>query len=543
MGHTVRVVVTASNAGGSTPALSASAGPVSAQPPYCELQLLANLAGHRQQVTFDGTSSTCPDGPCTYEWSDDGSATRPSPPLWPLGSGQTLSFTFSEADTKYVRLVITDATGQTATVEHNVVVEASEPPPPPAAPTNTAPPTVSGSPEEGQTLTATTGTWTGSPTSYAYQWQDCNSSGASCSNISGATASTRVLTSSDVGHTLRIVVKAINTGGTGEEGSAATSLVTAKEKKEEGTPANCFESPETEGGGSAGNPSGTARIEACGYPGAHNIGPGGEGTAKCASYPEGGAPTIEAAGEIKEKRFTGVTIKHANVTLNDVCIVGASEKRVNLVEGANFTIENSVIRGTGTAKSEATEEALQNSYGAPNARAINDYIYNCGECVHQAWTLENSYVVTSTSPGSSPHYEDIYVSNGVSFAGNHDTLFNIQNQTAVFFQEGYKTSGAVASITNSFLAGGGYMLHPVGTVTFTGDRFARCLTTPLVSESGGTYCKGGSDSNIFGGEDAHGYFPNGGFFGLWGDPIAECIVSMTWSGNYWDNNLEPVAEP
>ena len=213
--------------------------------------------------------------------------------------------------------------------------------------------------------------------------------------------------------------------------------------------------------------------------GANNTGPGGEGRESCASYPEEGEKLIETAGEIKEKRFTGVTIRANNVTLNDVCIIGASEKRVNLVEGANFTIENSVIRGTGTAKSEATEEALQNSSDAPNARAINNDISNCGECVHQAWTLEGSYVLTNTSPGSSPHYEDIYASNGTSFTANHDTLFNIENQTAVFFQEGYKNSGAVASVTNSFLAGGGYMLHPVGTVTFTGDRFARCLTTPL----------------------------------------------------------------
>ena len=63
----------------------------------------------------------------------------------------------------------------------------------PAAPTNSAAPAVTGQTVQGQTLTTSNGTWTGSPTSYAYQWQDCNSSGASCSNISGATSSTYVL--------------------------------------------------------------------------------------------------------------------------------------------------------------------------------------------------------------------------------------------------------------------------------------------------------------------------------------------------------------
>jgi hypothetical protein len=84
-----------------------------------------------QAVAFNGTGSTCADSPCIYAWSDDGGTTRPIPALWPLGSGQSISFTFHEATTKYARLVVTDALGRTATVEHNVVVGAelkSEPP-------------------------------------------------------------------------------------------------------------------------------------------------------------------------------------------------------------------------------------------------------------------------------------------------------------------------------------------------------------------------------------------------------------------------------
>ena len=99
--------------------------------------------------------------------------------------------------------------------------------PPPVAPVNTTPPAVGGSAVEGQTLSATTGSWSGSPTSFTYQWEDCNTSGEACANITGAGASTYKLTSADVGHTLRVVVTATNSGGPTKATSAATATVTA----------------------------------------------------------------------------------------------------------------------------------------------------------------------------------------------------------------------------------------------------------------------------------------------------------------------------
>jgi hypothetical protein len=96
-----------------------------------------------------------------------------------------------------------------------------------AVPGNTALPTISGTAKDGQTLTATTGTWSGSPTSYARAWQRCDTAGANCVAISGATATTYLLTSTDVGKTIRVKVTATNATGSSNATSAATATVTA----------------------------------------------------------------------------------------------------------------------------------------------------------------------------------------------------------------------------------------------------------------------------------------------------------------------------
>jgi hypothetical protein len=169
-----------------------------------------------QAVTLNGSGSTCPDGPCKYEWSDDGGPTRPIPPRWPLGDGQALKFTFVGAGTKYVRLVVTDALGQTATVEHNIVVTL------PIPPKSVTPPSVSGVAQVGQTLTASSGTWSGSaPMSFVYHWQDCNASGEACSSIPGASSATYLLGEGDAGHAVRVLVTASNAAGSASQASAA----------------------------------------------------------------------------------------------------------------------------------------------------------------------------------------------------------------------------------------------------------------------------------------------------------------------------------
>jgi hypothetical protein len=97
----------------------------------------------------------------------------------------------------------------------------------PAVPNSTLLPTISGSPVVATTLTASTGTWSGSPTAYAYQWIRCNASGGTCSAISAATASTYTVATADASSTLRLNVMATNSAGTATATSAATSVVQA----------------------------------------------------------------------------------------------------------------------------------------------------------------------------------------------------------------------------------------------------------------------------------------------------------------------------
>jgi poly(3-hydroxybutyrate) depolymerase len=93
-------------------------------------------------------------------------------------------------------------------------------------PSNTVPPAISGSPVQGQTLSTSTGTWTGTlPILYTFQWLRCRPGGA-CSIIFGATKPTYVLTSAEVGDTIISVVGARNAYGRATAKSAPTATVT-----------------------------------------------------------------------------------------------------------------------------------------------------------------------------------------------------------------------------------------------------------------------------------------------------------------------------
>jgi hypothetical protein len=95
-----------------------------------------------------------------------------------------------------------------------------------AAPASTSPPTVSGTPAEGQRLAGNRGTWTGTrPFTFAYRWLRCDAGGGACSAIAGATGGAYRLTAGDVGRTVEFEVTATNAQGTTVATSTATPTI------------------------------------------------------------------------------------------------------------------------------------------------------------------------------------------------------------------------------------------------------------------------------------------------------------------------------
>ena len=101
----------------------------------------------------------------------------------------------------------TNASGATPTLSNELV--------PPAS---TALPTISGTLNLADTLTATTGAWTNTPTSYAYQWLR---DGAP---ISGETSSSHTIVTADTGRTLSVTVTASNAGGSTSADAAGVAV-------------------------------------------------------------------------------------------------------------------------------------------------------------------------------------------------------------------------------------------------------------------------------------------------------------------------------
>jgi hypothetical protein len=317
----------------------------------------------------------------------------------------------------------------------------------------------------------------------------------------------------------------------------------------EGTQTDCFMSPSK-----------------CGYPdptatsGTSVVGPvdsNGTSVACSSLTPSGSITSTSANQSITGLNISGDVLVTSNgVTLKNDCITqsGGGSACTNStgpathqcfplwIESGSASVTNTTITGANASSNSII--GVANS-GNSSGTMSHDYIYNCTECIHDSWTVDDSYIISNGS--NSAHTEDWYFSDG-TVSANDDTMLDPQDNTAIIFGDTNGGQGGPGdnhiTTTNSLLAGSGFLFYPdansssEGTVSIdiANNRIARCLTSPVYnSGSGGYACSGGADQ--------YGYWPYGGYYGkvglattTGGSPYSYTGSNQIWSDNCWDNN-------
>jgi hypothetical protein len=223
VGGTVRVVVTATNAAGSTSSVSAPIAVVAAPPVNTAPPTLPGPATAGQPLGADAGNWTGT-GPVAhaYQWQLCDAA---GDNCQDIAGATSSTYTPSAGDVGgTVRVVVTSTNSVGSSVSASAPVAVSAPLPP----VNTTRPAVGGPSTQGKALIADPGVWEGTgPVSYTYQWQRCDANGAGCQDIPGAADNTYVPAAEDVGHTLRAVVTATTDAGSTTTTSAPTAPVVA----------------------------------------------------------------------------------------------------------------------------------------------------------------------------------------------------------------------------------------------------------------------------------------------------------------------------
>ncbi|HWI70777.1 MAG TPA: hypothetical protein VNT55_02395 [Baekduia sp.] len=220
LGFPLRVVVSATNAFGTTTATAAATANVATDPPV-NLGTPGIAGTPKRTFTLTASAGTwSPAGAAfTYQWQrDDGSGGG----FADISGATSSSYTLVSADVGTVVRVQVKATNvdgnATASSAQTATVAA-------ATPGSSGAPLVTGKTRVGEVLTTTDGGWNPAATSYAYQWQ--RKVAGTFADIAGATAQTYTLVAADAGTVVRSKVTATNSDGTGAGYSAATTTIVA----------------------------------------------------------------------------------------------------------------------------------------------------------------------------------------------------------------------------------------------------------------------------------------------------------------------------
>jgi hypothetical protein len=219
----VRVEVTASNAVGAASADSNRVGPITGSgtaPVNTDRPSVSGTPAVGDTLEADpGKWDGDPAPTFTYAWQRD-----PGSGWVPIAGAAGQHYTVVQADVKAQLRVDVTATNTvgSATADSQAVGPV---PDAGTSPDNTSPPTISGVPEVGETLTADPGEWDGNPSpTFAYRWEQNDGTGWAV--ISGATSKTYTVSSDDIGTNLRVRVTGTNPSGSETANSRSVGPVT-----------------------------------------------------------------------------------------------------------------------------------------------------------------------------------------------------------------------------------------------------------------------------------------------------------------------------
>ncbi len=225
----LRVLVTASNPDGTAAAPSAATGVVLAAPPVNTSSPTLSGTLARGAVLTASTGTWAGIGNAyAYQWqrSANGSA-------WTAIAGATdASYTIAVADERSRLRVLVTATNDDAAASAASPATATVPANPPVSLSS---PVIGGLVQRGQTLTASTGGWSGQQNGYAYQWQR-SPDGVTWTPVADATGTTYLLGVADEGARLRVLVTATNPDGSASATSSATATVPSAPPASTGAP-------------------------------------------------------------------------------------------------------------------------------------------------------------------------------------------------------------------------------------------------------------------------------------------------------------------
>ena len=238
----IAVGVTASSVG-ATPAtwLSSTAAKAPAVNTFAPV-VTGTESVYSTLTASSGTWAGDPTPTYAYQWfrcSAAGAAANTLPTGCTTISGATQATYATDAadDQQYLRVQVTATNDLGSATTYSATTTK-------IAAFNTVAPVVTGTAKVDATLTATTGTWSGSPTpTYAYQWFRCTGTGAAsdtlpagCTSISGATQATYAIDDPDYQKYLRVQVTATNDLGSASKYTAATAKVAASATENRSAP-------------------------------------------------------------------------------------------------------------------------------------------------------------------------------------------------------------------------------------------------------------------------------------------------------------------